>query len=215
MTGIMLRNQGMITPEIVADAEEIMHVKPKLQQRMISMKTIGANKGEIFVSKGSKAVCMRFPEPLMGGIEEEAAALGISAPELCRRIIAERNQAIEEEEVKVVQVTLNTRPVTNSNPIASPRTGAPALSPVNRSQKSEASMRAGMSAIVDAQVMQKIKKDFPELLPPAEAQKRARGGLANLFEKNPEALEKYIIEQMASGKMSSHELVRFLALLEH
>lgn len=165
------------------------------------------------MSKGSRAVCMRFPEPLIGNIEEEAKAKGISVPELCRRIIAERNQAIEGEEVKVVQATPNARPLANSDPIESRRIETPAPSPVNLSRKSESALDAGISAMLDAEVMEKIKKKFPELLPPTGTQKLAREGLAKFAEKHPEAFDKYIIEQMTSGKMSGHELLKFLESL--
>lgn len=164
------------------------------------------------MSKGNKAVCIRFAEPLMGGIEEEAAALGITVPELCRRIIAERNQAIARAEVRAVQTTPNTRPAADSIPIDSPRSETQASNPVVQSQKSEASRRAGWSTIVDRQVMQMIKENHPDLFP-TEAMKKTRTGLRKFSEEHPEEFNKFIADQIASGKMSVRALVRFLELL--
>ena len=159
------------------------------------------------MSKGSRAVCMRFPEPLIGNIEAEARARGISVPELCRRIIAERNQAVEG--VKALQVTPSPRLLTNIDPSESPRIEAPTPTPVNVSQKAE----AVLEKVIDAAMWADITAKFPELSPPTEAQKRAREALVKLAEKHPEELAEMIAEQFARGEMSEQELIKFLELL--
>ena len=165
------------------------------------------------MSKGSRAVCMRFPEHLMGDIEAEARAEGISVPELCRRIIAERKQGIEGERVRVVQVTPSPRPLASVDPSGSPRIDTPAPSPVNPSPTVEAAAEAW----TDAVVLARIRAEFPELSPPTEAMKRAgegiAKGLAKLAEKHPEEFDKWVAEKIAKGEMSARELVEFLELL--
>ena len=159
------------------------------------------------MSKGSRAVCMRFPEHLMGNIEAEARAEGISVPELCRRIITERNQGIEGERMRAVQVTPSPRPLTNVDPSESPRIETPAPSPVNPSPTVEAALEARIDAIVLA----KMRAKFPELSPPTEAMKRAREALAKLAD--TEEFDKLIAEKIFRKEMSGPELVKFLELL--
>ena len=154
------------------------------------------------MSKGSRAVCMRFPEPLMGNIEAEARAKGISVPELCRRIIVERERATE-------QVTPIPTPLTSFDPSGSPRIETPAPSPVGLSQKAEVAIVAATATIELA----KIRAEFPELSPPTENMIRAMQGLAKVAEKHPEEFGKIVAEKIVKGEMSEREVAEFLEYL--
>jgi hypothetical protein len=143
---------------------------------------------------------MRFPDPYMEEIEAEAKAKGISVPELCRRIIIERNEATERDEViereternkaierekaKAVQVTPNPKPLMVVSPSGSPGTGTPR----------------------------------PVTIPAApfktETVKCAEESLMKLAEKHPEAIANWILEQINKGKMSMEEVAKFLGGLE-
>jgi len=151
------------------------------------------------MSKGSRAVCMRFPEPLMGNIEAEARAKGISVPELCRRIIVERERATE-------QVTPIPTPLTSVVPSGSPMIETPAPNPVGLSQKAEAAIVAATATIELA----KIRAEFPELSPPTENMIRAMQGLAKVAEKHPEAIGEFLAKERAKGEMSDREIAEFL-----
>lgn len=159
------------------------------------------------MSKGSKAVCMRFPEPHMGNIEAEAAAKGISVPELCRRIIIERNQPVETQRA-TEQLTSIPTPLSRVDPIGSHRIETPAPSSVRQSQKVEEAIAAGTAA----EVLANIQAKFPELSPPTEAMVLAGKGLARIEEKRPEMFDRWIEERIANG-MSGLELVEFYKLL--
>ena len=132
------------------------------------------------MSKGSRAVCMRFPEPYMGEIEAEAEAKGISVPELCRIIIIERNEVIERERAKAVQVTPSPKPLTVVSPSGSPGTGTPRPLTV------------------------------PVAPVKTETMKRNEERLAKLIEKHSELFTNWIAEQITKGKMSIEEAVKFL-----
>jgi hypothetical protein len=151
---------------------------------------------------------MRFPEPLMGNIEAEARAKGISVPELCRRIIVERNQAVERERV-TEQVTPIPTPLTSFDPSGSPRIETPAPSPVGLSQKAEVAIVAATATIELA----KIRAEFPELSPPTENMIRAMQGLAKVAEKHPEEFGKIVAEKIVKGEMSEREVAEFLEYL--
>lgn len=160
------------------------------------------------MSKGSRAVCMRFPEPYIGIIEAEAAAKGISVPELCRRIIIERNQEGERQRA-TVQVTSIPTPSTSVDPSGSLRIETPAPSPIGLSQKAEAAIVAATAAMELA----KMRAEFPDLSPPTESMILARDGLAKLARTHPEKFGKFVAEKIAKGEMSERELVEFLELL--
>ena len=157
------------------------------------------------MSKGSKAVCMRFPEPHMGTLEAEAAAQGISVPELCRRIIVEGLQAAEKESATEQVTSIPTRSA-DDVPNSRPRFETPASSSVRPSQKVEVAIGAATSS----QVLADLRSKFPELSPPSEAQVLARKSLANLAQKRPEAFDKLIMDMIAKG-MTGPELVKFMA----
>jgi hypothetical protein len=129
---------------------------------------------------------MRFPEPYMEEIEAEAKAEGISVPELCRRIIIERNEALDMELLKASQVESTPKPLTQVKPVVSPAIGTPSPELVR----------------------------VPTVPTKSELQKRAQEALVKLVEKNAEELGKFVGEQFAKGKMSRQELVDFLTLLE-
>ena len=148
---------------------------------------------------------MRFPEPHMGNIEAEAAAKGISVPELCRRIIIERNQAVERERA-TEQVTPIPTPLTSVVPSGSPMIETPAPNPVGLSQKAEAAIVAATATIELA----KIRAEFPELSPPTENMIRAMQGLAKVAEKHPEAIGEFLAKERAKGEMSDREIAEFL-----
>lgn len=159
------------------------------------------------MSKGSKAVCMRFPEPHMGNIEAEAAAKGISAPELCRRIIIERNQAVEPQRA-TEQLSSIPTPLSRVDPIGSHRIETPAPSPVGPSQKLEAAIEAGTAAIA----LEEIRAKFPDLSPPTESMIRASEALAKLAEKHPEKIGEFVAKEIVKGKMSVRQLAEILEL---
>ena len=148
---------------------------------------------------------MRFPEPLMGNIEPEARALGISVPELCRRIIAESRQAVGMERV-IGQVTPIPTTSASVYPGGSPSIVTPTPSPVTSSQKIEEAIAAGTAAAVLA----KMRAEFPELSPPTETMMHTRENLAKLAEKHPEAFGKWAAEKISKGEMSARELAELL-----
>jgi len=151
------------------------------------------------MSKGSRAVCMRFPDPYMEEIEAEAKAKGISVPELCRRIIIERNEATERDEViereternkaierekaKAVQVTPNPKPLMVVSPSGSPGTGTPR--PVT----------------------------IPAAPVKTEAMKLAEERLVKLAKEHPEEFIRSVARQYARGTMSLQELAKLLEAL--
>lgn len=164
--------------------------------------------GVITMSKGSKAVCMRFPEPYIGIIEAEAAAKGISVPELCRRIIIERNQAAERERMTV--------PVT---PAPTPSTAAPqnasaaaASATLNLAEPSQGVNDPLANAMV-ARAFANMMAEHPELSPPTPASLYAREALAKIAKECPRAYLMFAVEQFTNGKMSQQEVVEFLKLM--
>lgn len=151
---------------------------------------------------------MRLPEPHMGNIEAEAAAKGISAPELCRRIIIGRNQAVEPQRATEQLPSIPTPP-SRVDPIVSHWIETPAPSPVGPSQKLEAAIEAGTVAIM----LKELQAKIPDMSPPTETMIRAREGLSKLARTHPEAIGNYVADRIAKGEMSERELVEFLELL--
>ncbi len=149
-----------------------------------------------------------MPEPLMGNIEAEAAALGISVPELCRRIIVERNHAVEREgrTERVTSIPISSSSLDKSG---NHRIETSAPSPVGLSQKEDATLVAAMAATELA----KIRAEFPELSPPTRNMILAREALAKLAEKHPDKFDDLIAKLISKGEMSGRELVDFLELL--
>jgi len=148
---------------------------------------------------------MRFPEPHMGNMEAEAAAKGISVPELCRSIIIERNQAVERQRA-TEQLSSIPTPLSRVDPIGSPSIEAPAPSPVGLSQKAEAAIVAATAAME----MAKMRAEFPELSPPTETMMRAWENLAKLAKEHPEAIGEFLANKRAKGEMSDREIAEFL-----
>jgi len=148
---------------------------------------------------------MRLPEPHMGNIEAEAAAKGISAPELCRRIIIGRNQAVEPQRATEQLPSIPTPP-SRVDPIVSHWIETAAPSPVGPSQKLEAAIEAGTVAIM----LKEIQAEFPELSPPTETMMRAWENLAKLAKEHPEAIGEFLAKERAKGEMSDREIAEFL-----
>jgi len=159
------------------------------------------------MSKGSKAVCMRLPEPYWGKVEAEARARGISPADFCRRIIVESIQPVEGERV-IGQVTPIPTTSTSVYPGGSPSIVTPTPSPVLLSQRAVANIEAAAAA----EVLAKVEAQFPQLSQPTEAMIRLRENLAKLAKKHPEAIEKFITNEIAKGKMSAQEIAELLKI---
>ena len=137
------------------------------------------------MSKGSRAVCMRFPEPYMGEIEAEAKVKGISVPGHCRRIIIERNQRIKEERVRAAQATPTPQPQTSVTPSGGPTIGTPSPRPVTA----------------------------PAAPVKTESMKRVEERLSKLAKEHPEKFIKSVAQQYARGTMSLQKLAKLLEAL--
>ena len=160
------------------------------------------------MSKGSKAVCMRLPEPYWGKVEAEARARGISPADFCRRIIVESIQPVEGGKV-IGQVTPIPTTSASVYPGGSPSIVTPTPSPVTLSQKIEEAIAAGTAAAVLA----KMRAEFPELSPPTETMMHTRENLAKLAKEHPEAVGEFLAKERAKGKMSDREIAEFLEQL--
>jgi hypothetical protein len=141
----------------------------------------------------------------MGIIEAEAAAKGISVPELCRRIIIERNQPVERQ-MATVQMTSIPTPLASVVPRGSSRIETQAPSPVGLSQNAEAAIVAATAAME----MAKMRAEFPELSPPTGSMIRANEDLAKLATERPEAIGAFLAKEKAEGRMSDRDIARFL-----
>lgn len=159
------------------------------------------------MSKGSKAVCMRLPEPYWGKVEAEARARGISPADFCRRIIVESIQPVEGERV-IGQVAPIPTTSTSVYPGGSPSIVTPTPSPVLLSQRAVANIEAAAAA----EVLAKVEAQFPQLSQPTETMVLAGKGLAWIAENRPELFDRWIEERIANG-MSGSELVEFFRLL--
>ena len=160
------------------------------------------------MSKGNKAICMRLPPPLLERMEAEAAAQGITVPELCRRKIVEGSPSVDRERA-TAQVTPIPTPLTSVVPNGSPWIGTPAPSPVGPSQKVEEAIAAGTAA----EVLANIQAKFPELSPPTETMMRTWEKLAKLAKEHPEAIGEFLAKERAKGEMSDREIAEFLKSL--
>ena len=174
-------------------------------ERMIFRACNSGSLGVITVSKGNKAVCMRLPPALLERMEAEAAAQGVTVPEICRRIIVEGGSSVGSER-GIEQVTPTPTPSTSLYSSGNPRIEIPAQNPVGLSQKAEATIVAA----AEAMQLAKLRAEFPELSPPTEAMIIARKGIAKLAKEHPEAVGMFLANERAKGKMSDREIAEFL-----
>jgi len=176
---------------------------PFLAERMISRVSIEQIQGVITVSKGNKAICMRLPPAILELMEAEAAAEGVSVPELCRRKIVEGSPSVGMERATGQVAPIPTTP-TSVYPAGSPSIVTPTPSPVTSSQRLAEALAAGTTA----QALTDLQAEFPELSPPTEAMITASKRLAKLDKERPEVLDKWAEESILHG-MSGLELVEF------
>lgn len=151
---------------------------------------------------------MRFPQPYFGIIEAEAAAKGISVPELCRRIIIERNQAAERER-KTVSKTPTPAPSTTAY-----RTGEAVV--VSSTPSLPEPSREVDDALTNAMatgILSKVGTDLAGLSPPTRSSMIAKEALVKMAETHPEDFARFITEMIAEGKMSQRELAEFVGLM--
>lgn len=151
---------------------------------------------------------MRLPPALLERMESEAAAQGVTVPEICRRIIVEGGSSIGWER-GIEQVTPTSTPSRSLYSSGNPRIEIPAQSPVGLSPKAEATIVAA----AEAMQLAKLRAEFPELSPPTEVMIRVREELAKLTSRRPEAVGMFLAEEKAKGRMSDLEIAEFLKSL--
>lgn len=174
---------------------------------MISRVSIEQIQGVITVSKGNKAICMRLPPAILELMEAEAAAEGVSVPELCRRKIVEGSPPAGMKRATGQVAPIPTIP-TSVYPAGSPSIVTPTPSPFLLSQRAVANIEAAATA----SVLAKVEAQFPHLSQPTEAKIHIRKELAELAKKRPEAIEQYIISEINKGKMSAQEIAELLEI---